>query len=684
LERYAPQWAALVPDNPGAQAAIAHLLAREYAFTAGAVPALRQALGLDDEGVKAAFQRNYGQSLQTIFAPRLPLKEQLRWLWASLAQRLENLPPFWTAYALTVTETIGAGILALPIALAGVGPIAGVMLLLVLGLVNILTITGNAEAITRNGNMRYGSSFLGRLVDDYLGRTGMLVLSVTLLVKITFSLIAFYIGVATTLANATGASAMLWAALLFIAGFYFLRRESLDATIASALVIGAVNIALILAISFLTLPHVNLENFQNVNLPLTNGQPIDTSTSALIFGVILAGYFGHTSAANAAKVVLHRDPTGKALIWGNIAALATAMGLYILWVVAINGSIAPDVLAATSGTALIPLADVVGPAVLVLGTLFVVLGMGMITIHFSLALFNQIRDWLPAHPPTDQSRLSLGLAQRIWSLLLSQTGRFWIGVFPIALIFVLVEWLIFAGEGSFIGPLAFQGVITLPVLAGIFPMLMLAASRRKGDYVPGLVWRFFGHPVVVVGIYLIFMASLMLHGLVIWSDPLQRLAALLVAGILLSVTIVITRQGVFAPRTVVELRANQDRHKPAAFTITGVGKPLPADVHLNYQAGAQYLRAATGDIPDFNTLRSIAFQLPPTTAKELKIWLHQLTPEGFSENLPAQVSLYLGRKKQDSDVALSDGQVVLPLNGLACRVEISLANESASEFMADR
>jgi hypothetical protein len=231
LERYAPQWAALAPDNPGVQATIAHLLAQKYTFTSQRVPALRQALGLDDEAVQAAFRRNYDQPLQTIFASSLSPKEQLRWRWASLAQRLETLPPFWTAYALTVTETVGASILALPIALAGVGPIAGVIQLLVLGLVNILTITSNAEAITRNGKIRYGSSFLGRLVDDYLGKTGMFVLSVTLLVMITFSLTAFYIGVASTLTDATGGPAMLWAAVLFLIGFYFLRRESLDATI---------------------------------------------------------------------------------------------------------------------------------------------------------------------------------------------------------------------------------------------------------------------------------------------------------------------------------------------------------------------------------------------------------------------------------------------------------------------
>jgi amino acid permease len=683
LERYAPQWAALAPDNPGEQAAIAHLLAQEYTFTSQRVPALRQALGLDDEAVQAAYQSNYDQPLQTIFASSLPLKEQLRWRWASLAQRLENLPPFWTAYALTVTGTVGAGILALPIALAGVGPIAGVILLLVLGLVNILTITDNAEAITRNGNIRYGSSFMGRLVGDYLSKTGMFVLSAILLVKITFSLTAFYIGVATTLADATGGPAMLWAALLFIIVLYFLRRESLDATIASAFVIGAVNITLILIISFLTLPHIRLENLQYVNVPLLAGQPVDTSIFALIFGVVLAAYFGHTSAVNAAKVVLRRDPTGKALIWGNIAALATAMGLYILWVVAVNGSIAPDVLAATSGTVLTPLANVVGPVVIVLGTLFVILGMGMITIHFSLALFNQIREWLPDQLPTDESSLSLDPIQKIRSLLLSQSGRFWIGIFPIALIFGWVEWLIFTGQSSFIGPIALQGVITLPVLAGIFPILMLAASRRKGDYVPGLVWRFLDHPVVVVGIYLIFMASIILHGLFIWSDPLPRLAAVLVAGILLVVTVVIIRQGVFTTRTVVELRANQDRNEPSTFTITAVGKPLMVDVYLNYQAGEQHLRAATGEIPNFNTLRSIAVQLPPTPAKELKVWLHQLTSEDFSETLPARVSIIQGQKKQDFEMTSSGGQVVLPLEGQASLVEISLDMELVSDLLVN-
>jgi amino acid permease len=684
LERYAPQWADLVPDNPGVQAAIIHLLAQEYTFTAQRVPTLRQALNLDDETVQAAYQRNYNQTLQSIFAPHLSVKEQLRWRWASLAQWLEELPPFWTAYALTLTETVGASILALPIALAGVGPIAGVVLLLVLGLVNILTIIGVVEAITRNGNMRYGSSFFGRLVGDYLGTPGTLLLVIILLVDVMITLIAFYVGVATTLADATGLPTVFWATLLFIVVFYYLQRESLDATVASALIIGAINLSLILILSLLALPYARLENLQYINIPFVNGQSPDTAILTLIFGVVLAGYFGHISAANAAKVVLHRDPGGNALMWGNVAAMTTVMGLYILWVVAVNGAIPANILANTTGTALIPLTDVVGPVVSILGTIFVILGMGMVTIHLSLALYNQIREWLPAPAPPDKGdQSSPGLKGRLKALLFSRPGRFWLGVAPLLLIFLWIEWLLWTEQESFIEPLALDGVIALPLLGGIFPMLMLAASRRKGDYVPGRVWRFAGHPVVVTAVYLIFLTGILVYGLFIWTEPIPRLAALVAAGVVLLLTIMVIRQGAFAPRTMVELRADHDPHRPAVFTITSIGQLALAEIHLNYQTGEQQMQATTGNIPHFDTLQSITFQLPPTQAKELKIWLHQLTPEDFSVGLPAQVTIYQGQAQQEIDLTSAGGQVVLPLSDQACRVEVSLAEESVSDLLTN-
>jgi amino acid permease len=684
LERYAPEWADLMPDNPGVKAVLANMLAQEYTFTSRHVPALRQALSLDDPAVQQAYRRNYDQPLQKIYALSLPFREHLRWLWAGLAQWLEELPPFWAAFSLTLTETVGAGILALPIALAGVGPIVGVVLLLVFGLVNILTMAGVVEAMTRNGNMRYGYSFFGRLVGDYLGRVGTLILALALLLLIFLVLIAYYVGVATTLADATGVPDMVWAALLFLGGFYFLRRESLDATIASALLVGMVNIGLIIILSLLAWPHVSSENLLYVNVPFLNGQPFTPTILALVFGVVLAAYFGHTSAGNMAKTILHRDPSGKSLLWGNVVAIAAAMGLYCLWVVSVNGAIDPVTLATTSGTALIPLAAVAGPGVYIFGSAFVVLGMGMASVHFSLALFNQVREWLPVHSQTSSiSPSSMGFVSRIRASVLSKAGRFWIGVLPVALIFLLIEWLLLTNRESFTGPFAFIGVVSVPVLAGVFPMLLLVAGRRKGDYVPAVVWRFLGHPVVVVGIYLIFLASILVHGLLIWSDPIPRLAAVAAAGVVLVVTFLVIRQGAFSPRTVVELRASQNAHKPAVFTVTDIGRRLPANVHLKYKNEEQKLHAASGDISDFKNLRAVTIHLPPTPAKELKLWLHQVTPEDFSESLPGKVTVQNGQEEREVEVAASGGQVILPRDGDACRIEVVLVEESISDLLAN-
>lgn len=118
LERYAPQWAPLVPSEANVRAAVAQLLAAKYRFGRDDVPALRRALGLDEDAVAQAFQRFYNKPLENIYQTEFTARERFRWTWARARYRLEDLPPFWTAFALTLTETVGAGILALPIAVA--------------------------------------------------------------------------------------------------------------------------------------------------------------------------------------------------------------------------------------------------------------------------------------------------------------------------------------------------------------------------------------------------------------------------------------------------------------------------------------------------------------------------------------------------------------------------------------
>jgi hypothetical protein len=897
IERHSGQWARLVPDNPQVRAAVAHRVGTKYRLTYRDAVGIRRALGLDDPEVRRAYRRLYRRPLQDVFAARAALTDRLRWAWTALAARLERLSPFWTVYSLTLTETVGATILALPIALATVGPLPGVVLLVVLGLVNIVTIAYMSEAVTRSGSSRYGSAYLGRLVGDYLGTTGSLILSVSFFVLCLLVLSVFYIGVSTTLEDATSIWAPAWVAVLFGVGLYYLRRRSLNATVASALVVGTVNIFLLVLLTILALTHVRADNLLHTNIPLLSGRPFDPSVIQLIFGVVLAAYFGHTSVSLCGRLVLRRDPSGRALMRGCTAAQATAMVLYCLFVVAVNGAITPEALAGESGTALAPLATVLGPLATVLGSLFVILGMGMGTIHFSLALSSLTREWLPpeAAPvvvlPRQRARLlfeerrrlrpksrlkigvrylglrggdpdfdleimvdgnvyrteasatgsleilgptglasfsdrltdlsdrglnlvldigdanpqnvrvkatsslrasvedgwdrsGVGLAgvlaladdeaelvgwilrqgqvtlseairhadqdeaavratlkslveqglvreirdgsasvayavrlaprhgraqsgelwgalgqeqgpetpggkakrgtppwQGIRSVLRKPRGRFLLGVAPVFVPFAAVEWMLITGSGSFAGLLGFIGVIVVSLVAGTYPVLLLVASRRKGDYVPMVVHRWLGHPVLLAGLYLVFLGSLLLHGLVIWEQPWLRAGALLVAVAIVVITVRMVRSGMLSPRLNIEVRDDQGRG--ARFSVTANGQELTSHVTLEYDDHERHLQSAAGEIPSFSSLRRAVFEprfADSTRAvpRGLKIWVHRVTPEGDSEPISGAVTVQTVRETKRFDLELARGLLTLPVTDAFCRVEVELTQARAA------
>jgi amino acid permease len=872
LERYAPNWQSLVPRNPTLQAALAHLLGQKYRFAQQDIPHIREALGLDSEGVQQAFQRQYRQSPDTIYTRRVSLLERIGWRWNKLSGWLENLPPFWTAYALTVTETVGATILALPIALAGVGPLPGVVILLVMGVINVLTIAAMAEAVTRNGSIRYQGSYLGRLVQDYLGRGGSLILTAMVVTICFLVLFAFYIGFSLTLAGATPIPAEVWVAVLFLIGVYFVRRKNLHATVTSALVVGAINPGLILILSVLALGHLRVENLLYVHVPFLNGQPFEPALLGLIFGVIFAAYFGHFSVNSCARSVLQRDPSGRSLALGCMAAQASAMFLYILWVVAVNGAIAPHALAGFSGTALTPLAQVAGPAVNVFGVVLVILAMGMASIHFSLALFFTVQEWIPGQsrhtlllgrrqgkliftprgkanislaltylglkgaqpqfrldlqregdmsrievevndtweattrlaefapklPPkstqltakivtasADMVRLQLVTTMRMsyegkWDTLgldflemaqtpdtpemtlvswlagreqasvgevadvLEQTEqatqtllnrlveqgvlletwehgqvwyhlhfaarrrrqatsaiwqalddsgkvttrkhdavqrmnrgvrlkrlkelvqgeqvRSWLALSPLLIIFLLVEWLLVNKLESFSQVLSFVGIVTVAVLAGVFPMLLLLASRRKGQYVPRFVLPFLAHPLVAGSIYLVAVSILFLHGLFIWQNAFQRVVAILVGVVILGMTYLMVRKGAFARRLVIEVRQEPVEQGGGTYMVTDCGRAVTQTrVEFGYIDGERSDQAASGAIPNFPELCSAKFHVPGTKAQELLVWVHRVTSDSQSENLPALVKVSSGAEIRDFQVDGTGKQFVLPL-----------------------
>jgi amino acid permease len=901
LEHFAAQWADLVPREPRMQAAVAHALAAKYRFTHQEAPGIRAALGLDESAVQDAFLRQYATPLASIYQRRPTLPERLRWAWAGLARRLESLPPFWTSFALTLTETVGAGILALPIALAGIGPLPGIVLMVVLGLVNVGTVICAAEAAARSGTVRYGSGFMGRMVREYLGGFASPVLIVAVALLCFLTLPVLYIGFGSAMAGFTGLPEPVWVVGLFLACLVLLRRESLDATIGSALVIGAVNIAIILLLSALAFTQLDPANLLYFNIPFANGQPFEPSLWGLIFGVILLAFFGHMSVNNCAQVVLRRDASARSLIGGAAAAQVVVIALYSIWCLAVTGAVPPATLQAETGTALAPLASSIGPIAVVLSSIFVILALAIGSLHSSLGLYNLVRERLPAQAflsvrlqlrdgrliltphrsfralfrtdpqtsrlavtylgldgarsqaaPCPRLRLDLALGDQVhclettlegaswdesalagllpdlqrqgirlslevveaapatihlhvassmairyegqresagfdlaalletadaerhlWSWLSRQPqpvslaeiaegagvdkatagaqinalirgglvsedltggqlryrarfatrrghslpealrgegsppprdernrpgaeealtqptrwaslgagGRYGLCALPTVVAFLLTEYLILSGTASFAGAFSLIGVLLASLLGGFFPVLLLVASRRKGDVVPGVAPRLVGHPLILALIYLLYLTGLLMHGLIIWQEPLQRIAALGVALLGIAMPIVLLRGGAFRRRAVIELYAHLDGRRPDIFAVSAAGQSCPAEVQLRYDGADRSSRAASGEIPDFAALRAAVFRWPPgpgagvndlrPDVRDVKVWTHALAPDGGDQALPAAGELRSGDVVTAYDLAALGGQVVLPLAGDGFEVRVA-------------
>jgi amino acid permease len=659
IERFADGWADLVPDDPVLRGALLQRIAAKYGLPRQA-QRIRRVLRADDPQVRDAFAKNMeaGQlGLDELVSVRLPLRERLRWARMELGIRVEALPPFWLAYALTLTETVGGGVLALPIALAAFGPVGAIVALVFFGLVNTLTVAALVEAITRDGNMRYGTAFFGRLVGDYLGRPGNLIAMPALFALDAVGFCVALIGFGTTLAGVTGVPVVFWASALFVVALVILWRGTLDATVALAVGVGLINLALIVAISVMALGNMQPGSFDGGGRGLT----LNAGLLELIFGVALVAFFGHTSAGHSAKVVLARDPSGRHLLAGNVAAMLTAMGVYVLFVIGVTGAVGSNVLSGYNGTALTPLANRLGPVVEIAGTIYITLAVGLSTLYVGLGIFNQMRELLGANV----------LRSRQSNRRPDHAVRFVLQASPLLVMFAIV--ISQSGTISFTAPLSLIGTLTLPLLGGVFPVLLLLAARRRGARLPGRDAPLIGNPIVAVAVVALFLAAVLVFGLWIWTGPVERTLAFLVSAAIIVLALLSLRRGAFRPRTVVEYRTEPGPPVVGVVSVVSNGRGLPAHIELS---GADGLLASEGAETLVSTpshLRSVRVGLPVRAARELQLWVHAITPDGGSEPTPVTVEVdAVGETKPILIAAGGVHEVLMPEEGVPATLTISL------------
>ena len=615
LERFAPALRHLAPPDPAQRAAVVARIANKYPARRSDVPRLRALLSLAEPEVQEALLSRHGRTLDDLWTPTLPWRERLRWSTSRIVTRLEELPAFWTAYALTLTQTVGAGLLALPIALAGMGPLPGLAVIVALGLINVITLGCLAEAFVRTGSVRWGGAYFGRVVGQHLGGAARTVVSAALIALAVVILLAYYVGFSSVLSAATGLPVALWAAVLFAVSAALVWRGRLDATVATALLVGAVNLAILAVLSALAFADLDVGNLAHTAIPGIGGQPFDPEIIAVVFGVVLVAYFGHTSVANCARVVLIRDSSGRSLIRGSAAGMLTAVVLYGTWTLAVGGAVPAERLAAETGTALEPLAEIAGPAVLVVGAVFAVLAMGMAAVHMSFGLHLQTRELVAR----------TGMVGRLAAMM------------PLIGVFAAAEALLITHNESFTGSLGAVGTLAVPVVAGVIPVLLLIAARHRGDQVPGWTLPAIGTRASTTVVLFVFVLALIVHATLIWTAVPARLAAAAVAVLVVALSARAMRSDATLPLATIEIRRDRDLRR-AQVSLVADGRHVVAPVTAVTPAGTREI-VVDGDTELPASTTAVTVDLTGLSAAQVRVVTHEVDAAGAEYPVEATPTL---------------------------------------------
>lgn len=273
--------------------------------------------------------------------------------------------------------TIGAGILAIPYAIAQVGLLVGVFYIIALGTLTLfLNLMIGEIAINTNEPLQ-----LVGFVGKYLGKAAKYYLSLVFLASAFGSLLVYMIGEGITLSTLFGGNSFLWSIFFWSIGSFIIwsglkRIKTIDK------LFGTVVISIIFGLSLFVLPKFNPEelfyfNGSNLLLPL---------------GVILYALNGTSAVAEAHALLPNRARDfRKALIIGTLIPIF----LYIFFALAVVGFTGQD----TTEIATVGLGRALGPAVSFFANLFAALAMftGFIglgtALRESLVWDNKLSDW---------------------------------------------------------------------------------------------------------------------------------------------------------------------------------------------------------------------------------------------------------------------------------------------------
>jgi len=249
---------------------------------------------------------------------------------------------------------IGAGIFGLPYAVAKVGWGMGLVYLLVLGVLTLVVNLCYGEVVLRTREKCQMSGY----AQKYLGRSGKTLITISLTLGIYGGLLAYTIGVGNflyiTLGTIIGGSAMLYSLIFWLIASVAIFRGLGSIAWIELTTVGLL-ICLAAGLGGISLPFINLDNL------------LTFSAKELFFpfGVFLFA-LGGASAVPVMREILGRSKDIKSMFKANVWGLLIPILVYAVFITFVLGVSGAD----TTEQAIGGLARVLGPGVLVAGSLF--------------------------------------------------------------------------------------------------------------------------------------------------------------------------------------------------------------------------------------------------------------------------------------------------------------------------
>lgn len=345
---------------------------------------------------------------------------------------------------LTLALSLPQGLLALPIAVAQVGVVPGMLTILLFGALNTITVAWAAREVAASGARHGVVPSLTQLAYERLGPRGGLLTLGSGAALFFLALLASVVGLARSLAELTGAPAPVWGlgcglGILTLV----LRRASLGSRLLIGL--GLLNVGLLVALLLLMLPHLG---------PMAATAPAGGSPLAMA-GVSLMLFFAPMLVAPVASHVLPQGYAPRTLVWGSAAGVAGGAALFGLWAAGVCSVVGAANLAGATGTA-VPALLAALPQARLPGLLLGLVLLGMTALRCALVLGSLGDERLP--------RSMCGLRRRLCAQL------------PTCLSLALALGCLSAGATSFTQLVAVAGIATASLTSLVVPAMLRRQS----------------------------------------------------------------------------------------------------------------------------------------------------------------------------------------------------------------